>query len=179
MDPTGDDKPTAPATPATEGSLDELRAHLAEVDAAMLVTAQPDGSLRARPMAIQDPAALPDCDLWFVTAEDAPKVDEIERDAHVNVCAYRPSDRAYLSISATARVVRDPQLVQRLWRPDWRLWFSCEERTDGRIVILKLRVDHAESWRPEGGRPRTLYSRARDLSDETAQEAQPPPKRIG
>jgi general stress protein 26 len=180
MDPTGDDKPTTPATPATQGSLDELRALLAELDTAMLVTAQPDGSLRARPMAIQDPAALPDCDLWFVTAEDAPKVDEIERDAHVNVCAYRPSDRASISISATARIVRDPQLVQRLWRPDWRLWFSSEERTDGRIVILKLRVDHAEYWRPEGGRLRTLYSLARGaLSDETADETLPPPKRIG
>lgn len=177
MDPTDAD---ASATANAQGSLDELRAMLAELDTAMLVTAQADGSLRARPMALQDPSAVPDCDLWFVTSEDTPKVDEIERDAHVNVSAVRPSDRAYVSISATARIVRDPQLVQRLWRPDWRLWFSSDERTDGRIVILKLRVHHAEYWRPEGGRLRVLYSLARAaLTDETADETLPPPKRIG
>jgi len=177
MDPTDAD---ASANANAQGSLDELRAMLAELDTAMLVTAQADGSLRARPMALQDPSAIPDCDLWFVTSEDTPKVDEIERDAHVNVSAFRPSDSAYVSISATARIVRDPLLVQRLWRPDWRLWFSSDERTDGRIVILKLRVHHAEYWRPEGGRLRVLYSLARAaLTDETADETLPPPKRIG
>jgi general stress protein 26 len=177
MDPTRDDKQPQPAV---EGSLEELRSLLAELDTAMLVTAQSDGSLRARPMAIQDPEQVPDCDLWFVTSEDTPKVDEIERDAHVNVCAYRPSDRAYISISATARIVRDPQLVQRLWKPDWRLWFATEERVDGRIVILKLKVGRAEYWKPEGGRLRVLYSIARAaFTDETADETLPPPKRIG
>jgi general stress protein 26 len=163
------------------GSLEDLRAILAELDTAMLVTAAQDGTLHARPMAIQDPRALPDADLWFVTADDTPKVDEIERDAQVNVCTFREKDRTFLSISATARVMRDPALVQKLWRPDWRLWFGSSEPTDGRIVILKLRIHHAESWRPEGGRLVTLYSPAK-AADEDADDAEKGwnrPKRIG
>lgn len=175
MDPTRDD--TAQPPPATKGSLEDLRSLLAGVETAMLVTAQADGTLHARPMALQDPSALTDCDLWFVTSEDTPKVDDIERDSHVNVSAYRASDQAYISISATARIVRDPHLVQRLWRPDWRLWFATAERTDGRIVILKLRVDHAEYWRPEGGRPGVVYSLTRAAhGDESGDET---PKRAG
>src|SRR3954471_22453014 len=79
-----------------QGSKDELLALLAEFDTAMLVGVEADGTLRARPMGLQQ-QRLPDCDLWFVTADDTHKTEEIERNQQVNICCLRTRDRAYVS----------------------------------------------------------------------------------
>lgn len=139
------------------GSKEELQALLAEFDTAMLVGTDADGSLRARPMELGHDK-LPDCDLWFVTADDTHKTDEIERHREVNVCCLRSRDRAYLSLSARARVDRNPGEARRMWKPSWKLWLGDAQPEDGGIVLLKLEVERAEYWEPDGGRPRVVYA---------------------
>ena len=154
-----------------KGSKEELLALLAEFDTAMLVGVEPDGTLRARPMGLQK-QKLADCDLWFVTADDTHKTEEIDRHHQVNVCCLRTRDRAYLSISARARVDRNAGEVRRLWQPTWKLWFGDEKPEDGGIVLIKLDVERAEYWEPEGGRLRVLYAPAGGLAaDESAEQA--------
>jgi general stress protein 26 len=161
------------------GSKDELLTMLADFDTAMLVGLDSDGSLRARPMGLQK-QRLDDCDLWFVSADDTHKTDEVDRHHQVNVCCLRARDRAYISISARARVERSPHEVRRLWQPSWRIWFGNEQPEDGGIVLLKLEIERAEYWEPEGGRLRVLYALARSYLDDTAMEENlNPPKRIG
>jgi len=139
------------------GSKEELRALLADFDTAMLVGIERDGSLRARPMALEH-QALPDCDLWFVSADDTRKTDEIDSHHEVNICCLRTRDRAYVSLSARARVERNPSEVRRLWQPSWKLWLGDENPEDGGIVLLKIDVARAEYWDPDGGRPRIVYA---------------------
>ncbi len=146
-----------PQQPETIGSKQELQALLAEFDTAMLVGIEPDGTLRARPMGMQH-EPLADCDLWFVSADDTHKTDEIDRHHHVNVCCVRIRDRAYVSLSARARVDRNPSEARRLWKPTWKLWFGDEQPEDGGIVLLKLDIERAEYWEPEGGRVRVVYA---------------------
>lgn len=167
------------ATKKQEGSRDELLTLLDEFDTAMLVGLEPDGRLRARPMGLQH-ERLDDCDLWFVTADDTHKTDEIDRHRHVNVCCLRTRDRAYVSLSARARVDRNPHEVRRLWQPSWKLWFGEEEPEDGGIVLIKLRIERAEYWEPEGGRLRVLYAMAKAYveGDETVEDELNPPKVI-
>jgi general stress protein 26 len=140
----------------TVGSLAELHRLLREFDTAMLVTVSLDGRIKARPMALQDPAICGDCDLWFVTADDCPKTDEIHHERQVNVCCFRARDQAYLSISAMARIDTTVDEVHRLWKPEWKLWLP-DDPADGAIALLKLTVERAEYWQPEGGRSRTIY----------------------
>jgi general stress protein 26 len=142
------------------GSIGELRALLQAFDTVMLVTMTPEGLLRARPMAIQDPAELPDCDLWFVTQEDTAKTGEIEREHQVAVCCYRPRDRAYLSISALATINRDQEKIRRLWKPAWKVWIPDGPESPHAALLL-LTVERAEYWAPEGGVLRVLYARAK------------------
>jgi len=163
---------------ATKGSKEELLRLLGEFDTAMLVGVEPDGTLRARPMGLQHDQ-LADCDLWFVTADDTHKTDEIDRQHHVNVCCLRTRDRAYVSISARARVDRNPSEVRRLWQPSWKLWLSHEKPEDGSIVLLKLDVERAEYWEPEGGRLRVLYAMDKGLvSDEAMGDQLGPPREV-
>lgn len=158
-----------------KGSLTELYKLLREFDTAMLVTVTTDKKLRARPMAIQDPDEVPGCDLWFVTRDDTAKVNEIYQEHEVCVCAYRARDQAYLSISACAQVVKDPVEIKRLWKPTWKAWASNE--LDPMLSLLKLKVERAEYWEPEGGQAQVLYQMFKSvLTGETANL--PAPKHV-
>ena len=160
------------------GSLRELHDFLKEFDTAMLVTVTPEGMLRGRPMALQDPDALDDCDLWFVTPEDSAKVHEITGDHRVCICCFRSRDKAYISISAMARMEKSTTEVRRLWKPDWKAWFPNGPE-DPSITLLKLNVLHAEYWEPEGGRLRVLFDMLRSIaSGEPAEQKINPPKHV-
>src|SRR5438105_288332 len=105
-----------------DGSLAELKKFLKEFDTALIVTLTPDHMVRSRPMVMQNLAACRDCDLWFVTRDKTAKVAEINHDEHVGVVCFRESDKAYISISAEARIEQDHDEIHRLWKPSWRVW---------------------------------------------------------
>ena len=153
------------------GSKEELLALLAEFDTAMLVGIEADGTLRARPMGLQH-ERLADCDLWFVSADDTHKTDEIDRHHQVNVCCLRTRDRAYVSLSARARIDRNAHETRRLWQPTWRLWLGDEQPEDGGIVLIKLEVERAEYWEPEGGRLRVVYAAPVETAQDEATEGE-------
>ena len=164
--------------PAARGSLIELKEMLQEFDTVLLTTVTPEGLIRSRPMAVQDPEGLPDCDLWFVTSRDTAKVEEIAQERQVGVCGYRPKDRGWLSISAWATFESDRDTIRRLFKPDWKVWFA-KGPDDPAILMLKLSVERAEFWEPEGGRARVLYEivKAR-LSGKPADLHFNPPKTV-
>jgi len=110
------------ATPASaEKKLDQMYGLVEGFEIAMFTTRRPDGHLVSRPMATQARAA--GADLWFVTEGETHKMDELEHDAHVNVSYYRDKTREWVSVSGTARVVRDRARIHELYRPDWKAWF--------------------------------------------------------
>jgi general stress protein 26 len=164
--------------PAARGSILELKQMLKEFDTALLTSITPEGLLHARPMAVQDPEEVPDCDLWFVTSTESAKAGEIAQERQVGVGAYRSRDRSWLSISAWAAFERDEALIRRLFKPSWKAWF-VNGPDDPTIVILKLMVERAEYWEPEGGRARVLYEmlKAR-LRGEPADANLNPPKTV-
>ncbi|WP_437490874.1 pyridoxamine 5'-phosphate oxidase family protein [Sorangium sp. So ce1014] len=156
----------------------ELHALLREFDTAMLVTMTPEGLMRGRPMEIQEPAELMDCDLWFVTQEETAKTGEIAREQQVAVCCYRPRDRAYISISARATIDRNEEKIRSLWKPSWKTWLP-DGPAHPHAAILRLNVERAEYWEPEGGRLRILYEKAKALVQrKPASDKLNPPKHI-
>jgi general stress protein 26 len=136
------------------GTLDDLHRLIEGFDTCMLVSVTPDGRLHARPMQLQDRTRLPDCDLWFATAADTAKVGEIHWDHEVNVCCQR-GDKGYLSLTGYALLEDDPVLIQRLYRSEWRVWLADDDAQSA--VLIKLTIERAEFWPPEGGRPRLVY----------------------
>jgi general stress protein 26 len=107
---------------------------------AMLVTHGEGHSLHGRPLSIAE------CDsdaLWFATAIDSGKVDEIRDDSAVAVVL--SGRRRYASVSGRAELVRDPARVQRLWKESWRPFFPGGPE-DPNIVLLRVRVERGEYW---------------------------------
>src|SRR5437588_4980252 len=100
---------------STRGHVEKLGKLIKGIEVAMLTTACPDGSLRSRPMVTQDTEF--DGTLWSFTRADTPKVGEVKDNEQVNLSYASPDDQRYVSVSGTARLVRDPQKVKELWKP--------------------------------------------------------------
>ena len=113
------------------------------IEYAMLTTVEEDGTLRSRPMATQQVEF--DGDLWFFTHASDPKVDEVERERHVNVAYASPSDQRYVSVSGKARLVRDREKARELWTPAYKAWFP-KGLDDPDLALLKVSVEKAEYW---------------------------------
>lgn len=114
---------------------------------AMLVTREPDGTIRARPMAVAEMS--PNADAYFSTSIKSPKIAEIEADPQVLITFQGRNE--FASIEGTATVVRDRALIDRLWTEDWRLWFP-KGKDDPTLCLLKVSAERGEYWDTTGVR---------------------------
>ena len=124
-------------------NVQKLAKLIKDVRVAMLTTIEADGSLRSRPMETQQTEF--DGTLWFFTWIDTAKVHEIEHDHHVNLSYAHPSDQVYVSVSGTARVVRDQAKAKELWNPLHKAWFP-KGVDDPNLGLLRVDVEKAEYW---------------------------------
>ncbi len=119
-----------------------------DVKIAMLSTVDEDGSLRSRPMATQQ--AEFDGDLWFFTDGRSPKIDEVQSEEHVNLSYASPEHSRYVSVSGTARLIRDRAKAKELWNPIYKAWFPGG-LDDPNLALLKVSVQKAEYWDSPSG----------------------------
>ena len=112
----------------------------------MLVTHAVQGTVRARPMVIA--RVDPEGNLWFVSRDDSDKVTEIAEDPRVGV-TMQQGDSVFLSVSGTARVVRDPILLARMWDRELDTLYP-EGRGDPRTVLIRVSVHEVEYWDRSG-----------------------------
>jgi general stress protein 26 len=139
-----------------------------DIDICMLTTAEPDGTLRSRPMSTQQ--AEFDGDLWFLTYADSPKVDEIEADRQVNVSYVDRKHDRYVSVSGTATLVRDRAKIHELWQPIHKAWFT-DGKDDPNLAALKVRAEQAEYWDAKSSKMVQAFGLAKALV--TGQEFEP------
>ena len=114
-------------------------------DTAMLVTRAADGHLHARPMAVAELRA--DADAYFVTSIETPKVAEIRADADVLLTFQSQSQ--YAAVYGRVNVVRDRELIDRLWKEAWKVWFP-RGKSDPSIALLRFDAEHGEFWNNAG-----------------------------
>jgi general stress protein 26 len=140
--------------------IERLRKLIKGIKFAMLTTVEADGALRSRPMTVQETEF--DGDLWFFTEASAPKVGDIAGDHQVNVAFADPGDQRYISLSGTARVVRDLQKQRELWSEPNKLWFP-NGPDDPNLALLKVSVTQAEYWESGSNRVGRLIDFARAM----------------
>ena len=138
---------------------------IANLKIAMLTTRRADGHLRARAMATQK--RVSGADLWFVTLDGSPKLDEIAGDPHVNLSYYRDKNSEWVSVSGLATISRDRGKVRELYAPDWKMWFSEEgdprhgTPDDPRMVLIGVTMHAAEFLEVNKPRPLILFELAK------------------
>ena len=107
-----------------EKKLDDLYKLIDGIEIALMTTRRPDGHLVSRPMDTQKRTS--GTDLWFVTDIEAHKLDELASDPHVNLAYYKDRTREWVSVSGTAIISQDRNLIRGLYKPDWKIWFANE-----------------------------------------------------
>jgi len=126
-----------------KSDVEKIRDLIKGIRIAMLTTVEEDGGLRSRPMATQKEEF--DGELWFFTSDETPKVGEIRKDRRVNLSYADPDDNRYVSLSGTARVVRDKEKARELWNPALKAWFP-QGVDEPDLVLLNVQVEKAEYW---------------------------------
>ena len=120
------------------------RNHLHDVvndfDVAMLVTYSAN-AMHARPMAI---ACLDDgIGAYLVTNNNSLKIDEISANPHALLTFQ--SARKFASVRGELTVLRDRQLIEKMWKESWKLWFA-DGKSDPNIALLKFTAHEGEYW---------------------------------
>ena len=129
----------------------ELWERLDKVRPTMMTTVDEDGSLRSRPMWTQGDTF--DGSLWFFSADDAPKAEELARSPQVGLSYAAPDKDLYVSVSGRAELVHDRAKIEELWNAFAEAWFP-EGTDDPHLALLRIDVDHAQYW--EDKKPKIL-----------------------
>ncbi len=108
---------------------------------ALVTTVADDGRLVSRPLAVQSRPF--DGDLFFFTQDPSSKTSQVRVNDHVNV-AFQ-ADHGYVSISGTATVSKDPEMIDRLWNGAAAAWFE-NGREDPSVALLQVHAESAEFW---------------------------------
>ena len=147
--------------------LDALYDLIEGIEIAMFTTRRRVGRLVSRPMATQTQAK--GSDLWFVTDIESHKLDELEFDSQVNLAYYKDRTREWVSVSGTATVTQDRNLIRELYRRDWKAWFGDEGGArnggpdDPRFALILVDVESVVYLKVDKPQPVVLFEVAKGM----------------
>ena len=125
-------------------SLEKLREMIKDIDFCMLTTIDEQGDPHSRPMSSNGDID-PNGDLWFFTSASSHKVNEVSQSPKVNVSFADPKNQRYVSVTGHARLVRDRQKIDELWRPEFKMWFP-NGKDDPEVALLRINLEQGEYW---------------------------------
>ena len=106
------------------------------------------GSSGARPMNVRQ--VDDEGNLWFLSADDSHKNDELLRDPAVRLFFQGSTHSDFLELNGTATVSRDRAKIKELWEPIIRTWFT-EGIDDPRITVIQVTPTDGYYWDTKHG----------------------------
>ncbi|WFU75468.1 pyridoxamine 5'-phosphate oxidase family protein [Bradyrhizobium sp. CB2312] len=125
-----------------KGDVDRVWDIIEKVGVCMLTT-QFAGGLRARPL-----EARPDREaglIFFVTDVHSPKEDEIAAAPDIGIVFIDADEKAYLSITGRASVLRDVEKTKAVWRKTDEVWWPDGPGSPD-VSLLRIEPSTAELW---------------------------------
>ncbi|AQG78812.1 pyridoxamine 5'-phosphate oxidase family protein [Spirosoma montaniterrae] len=110
-----------------------------------LTTGEP---LRTRPMSVQKVDTLGN--FWFLSADDSHKNAEIQDDKYVQLLFQGSEHSDFLSVYGVATISKNKQLIEELWEPLLRTWFT-EGVDDPRITVIHVKTEQGYYWDNKNG----------------------------
>ena len=125
-----------------KGDIDRVWDIIEKVGVCMLTT-QFAGGLRARPLEARSDreARL----IFFVTDVHSPKDDEIAAAPDVGIVFIDADEKAYLSITGRASVLRDVEKTKAVWRKTDEVWWPDGPGSPD-VSLLRIEPSTAELW---------------------------------
>ena len=105
-----------------------------------ITTGQP---VKTRPMAVQKMDEQGN--FYFLSANDSHKNAELEQDNRVQLLFQGGAHSDFLSIYGTATISTDKALIDELWEPILKTWFT-EGKDDPRITAIIVDTQEGYYW---------------------------------
>jgi len=102
-----------------------------------------DESMGVRPMSIQK--TDPDGTMWFLSAKDSYKNQEILADESVRLYIQGSAHSDFLFLKGTAMISDNPEKIHELWKPIVKAWFT-EGEDDPRISVIRFTPQEGYYW---------------------------------
>lgn len=83
--------------------------------------------------------------LYFFTAANSGKVEEIEENAQVCVTYADHGRETYVCFAGPVRITQDRSLIQKFWNPAMKAYFP-EGENGPNVALLEIQIEHAEYW---------------------------------
>jgi general stress protein 26 len=84
-------------------------------------------------------------DLWFLSANDSHKNADIKTDPMVQLLFQASSHSGFLNIYGIAEITEDKAIIDELWDPLLKVWFT-EGKDDPRISVIKVSPTQGYYW---------------------------------
>ena len=115
------------------------------IEIAMLTSVDKEtGVLESRPMATVKREF--DGKVYFFTNAAADKTSDAATTRQVNVAYSDIDSEKYVSLSGSAKVLRDRETLEKYWNPLLKAWFP-EGLEDPNLALLEIEVSRAEYWK--------------------------------
>jgi general stress protein 26 len=150
-----------------EKKLDDLYKLVDGMEVAMFTTRRPDAYLVSRPMQMQERTA--GTDMWFMTNWESNKLEELATDPHVNLGFYNSKSREWVSVSGTAVISQDKNLIKGLYKADWKAWLGDQGGTrdggpdDPRIALILVSAHSVTYSKQDRPTPVVLFNILRGM----------------
>ena len=132
-----------------DDAIARLKELVEDIDFTMLTTQDTEGNLVSRPMSTREMDE--NGDIWFFTADDTKKVDEVEADHDVGLAYLDSKGMRFVSVAGRARLVHDRTKMEELYTASLDIWFEDGLDTPG-IALLKVTPVESEFWEPKHGK---------------------------
>ena len=96
-----------------------------------------------RPMSVQK--VDDDGNLWFMSANDSHKNEEIENDFAVQLLFQGSDYSDFLNLYGKASITENKEKIKELWKPIMKTWFT-EGIDDPRISVIKVTPEEGYYW---------------------------------
>ena len=125
-------------------SIKKVAKLMRDLDFCMMTTTSASEGMRARPMSNNGEVEF-DGDVWFFTAADSRKVEDINEDPQVHL-SYTDMERwLFISMVGDAAVVTDVEKKRELWVEDLERWFEDGPESED-LVLLKVTPTQVAWW---------------------------------
>ncbi len=100
-------------------------------------------SFSTRPMSVQQ--VDDEGNLWFMSANDSHKNEEIKNDFAVQLLFQGSSYSDFMSLYGRAGITENKEKIKELWKPIMKTWFT-EGIDDPRISVIKVTPEEGYYW---------------------------------
>lgn len=126
-----------------------LKELVEDIDFTMLTTQDAAGNLVARPMSTRQMDE--NGDIWFFTADDSKKVDEVRADHDLGLSYLDAKGMRFVSVAGRGSIVHDRAKMEELYTPSLDIWFEDGLETPD-IALLRVTPVECDFWEPKHGK---------------------------